>query len=167
VTSWPPPPKLRRQVERGEQTRLIVGPVVREGRDLPKLRASQLSALEEAFDMGGWTVYIDELQIAADRRLMNLGAPIEKLLIAARDKGVSVVTSFQAPRWVPRSASDQSTYLFVFFTRDDDVVNRLAEMAGRPKTEIRGAIRGLPDHGVLVFSRDPRAPLVITMAPKV
>lgn len=167
VPTWPPPKKLLKQVERGEPTRLIVGPAVRTTEDLPKLRATFAAALRDVFDQGGWTLYVDELQIAADRRLMNLTGSIEQILIAARDKGVSMVTSFQRPANVPRSAADQATFIFVFYTRDTDVVNRIAEMVGRPRPEIRGAVRGLSPHTFLVFSRDPRAPIIISQAPKV
>ena len=85
---------------------------------------------------------------------------------AARDRGVSVVSSFQAPRWVPRAASDQSTHLFVWYTRDDDVVKRIAEMMGRPKGEVRGAISELDPFCVLHVSKNPREPMTALWVPE-
>lgn len=166
IDSWPPPRDVWRQIEEGEPARLIVGPVVQGRADLPKLRKAIGDALDAAFDLGGWTVYLDELQIAADARLMGLAGPIERNLIAARDKGVSMVQSYQRPSNVPRASSEMSTWLALWYTRDVDTVNRLAEMTGRPKPEIRGAMRGLEDHTILLFSRNPRDPIVATRAPR-
>ncbi|MGH7484333.1 MAG: hypothetical protein ACREMY_01860, partial [bacterium] len=137
---WPPSRDDRKAINEGRPVRLIVGPIIRSKDDLPKQKATLAAALDGAFDEGGWTVYIDELQLAADRRMLNLMSQIERNLIAARDRGVSMVTSFQRPAYVPRAASDQSAWMFVAYTRDVDVVNRIAEMAGRPKAEIRGAV---------------------------
>lgn len=167
VETWPPPKHIRRSIEEGSPARLIVGPVVRQRSDRAKLRTTLDDALRGAFDTGGWTVYVDELQIAADRRLMGLGASIEEILIAARNKKVSMVSSFQRPANVPRSASEMSTWLIFWRTRDVDVVNRLAEMAGRSKNEIRGAVRALEANAVLVFSQNPNDPIIVTRAPRV
>lgn len=164
VDAWPPPKAILRQIEEGQPARLIVGPVVQRRADLPKLRAAIKAALESAFDTGGWTMYVDELQVAA--RHMRLDDNITQNLIAARDKGVSMVTSFQRPANVPRAASEMSTWLVLWRTRDVDVVNRLGEMAGRPKSEIRGAMRALEQNAVLLFSQNPDEPIVATRAPR-
>lgn len=163
---WPPPKDIRKRIEEGHPARLLVGSMVKGTEDLPKLRRQVGLALRDAFNEQGWTVYVDELQIVADRRLMNLGASIERNLIAARDRKVSMVMSFQRPANVPRSAAEMSTWFVVLYTRDRDTVDRLAEMAGRPTAEMRGMIKGLPQYCVLVFSRDPRAPVIVTKAKK-
>jgi hypothetical protein len=164
--SWPPPRDVRRRVERGEPARLIVGPVIRTRDDLPKQKQVFERALDGAFDEGGWTTFVDELQLMADRRMLGLTTSIERIMIAARDRGVSMVTSFQRPANVPRAAADQATWLAVWFTRDVDVVNRLAEMVGRPKAEIRGAVGGLERYSMLLFSRNPSEPIRVIRPPK-
>jgi hypothetical protein len=161
---WPPNKETREQIEEGYPARLIIGRSVKTTDDLPALRKEMALVLRDAFNEQGWTVYLDELQIIADRRIMNLGASVERNLIAARDRGVSMVMSFQRPANVPRSASEMSTWFIVLYTRDRDTVSRLAEMAGRPNAEMRGLINGLPQYAVLVFSRDPRAPVIVTKA---
>ncbi len=166
IASWPPPKEVWRDIEEGRPARLIVGAVVRTRDELPALRQAASDALDAAFDMGGFTVYVDELQIAADPRMMKLAGQIERNLIAARDKGVSMVTSYQRPANVPRSASEMSRWLAFWYTRDVDVVNRLAEMAGRSKAEIRGAVRALEENAILLFSQNPNDPIVATRAPK-
>lgn len=163
---WPPSREIRKQIEEGQPARLIVGDRVRTTRDLPKLRRQIGLALRDAYDEEGWTVYCDELQIIADRRFMGLGASIERNLIAARDRKVSMVMSYQRPANVPPAAAEMSTWFITLYTRDRDVVARLAEMAGRYSGEMRGMIRGLPQYCVLVFSRDPRAPIIVTKADK-
>lgn len=165
--SWPPSRKVYQRIEEGSPVRLIVGPVVRKREDLPRLRSTIAEALGDAFDQGGWTVYIDELQITADPRMMGLAGSVEQLLIAARSKGVSVVSSFQRPANVPRAASDQARWVAVWYTRDVDVANRLAEMVGRQKAEIRGALRGLDEHALLLFSQNPNDPIIVTRPPRV
>lgn len=165
VSQWPPPRKILGQIERGEPTRLIVGTRLRTPADRPKLRGLLADTIGGVFEQGGWTMYVDELQIAADRRLMNLTGGIEECLIAARDRGVSVVTSFQRPANVPRSASEMSTYLWVWYTRDRDTVDRIAHMMGRPKEEVRGAMSALGPFDVMVVSNNPHDPMMFTNVP--
>lgn len=165
-SQWPISREMRKRIEEGSPARLIVGPIIRTKEDLPKQRQTFQAALDGAFDEGGWTVYLDELQLMADRRMLGLTVSIERILIAARDRGVSLVSSFQRPANVPRSASDQSTWIAVYYTRDIDVVARISEMVGRPRAEIRGAVGGLERYSLLLFSRNPSDPIRVIRPPK-
>lgn len=165
-SEWPLSNKQWRDVEEGKPCRVIIGAGIQSLEDLPLLKQEIATALRDAYNQKRWTVYIDELQLVADRRLMNLSANVEVNLIAARNRGVSIVSSFQRPAHVPRSASEMSTWFIVFYTRDRDTVDRLAEMAGRPTPEIRGMIQGLSPYCTLIFSRNPREPVIITRAPE-
>lgn len=164
-SDWPPNKKVRKAIEEGKPARLIIGSTLKTADDLPRLRQQLSKALLDSFNERGWTVYIDELQIAADRRMMGLMTSIERNLIAARDRKVSMVGSFQRPAYVPKAASEMSTWFVVFYTRDREVVRRIAEMAGRPTEEVRGMVEGLPEFCVLLFSRNPRDPVIVTSAP--
>lgn len=164
-SEWPLSSRQWRDIEEGKPCRIIVGAGIQSLEDLPLLKQEIATVLRDAYNQKRWTVYIDELQLVADRRLMNLSARVEVNLIAARNRGVSIVSSFQRPANVPRSASEMSTWFIVFYTRDRDTVDRLAEMAGRPTPEIRGMIKGLPDYCTLIFSRNPREPVIVTRAP--
>lgn len=166
-SSWPPGKQVYKDIEEGKPARLIIGGNVSSTEDLPKLRREIAAVLRDSFNQQGWTVYIDELQIVADQRLMKLGASVERNLIAARSRKVSMVMSFQRPANVPRSASEMSTWFMVLYTRDRDTVDRLAEMSGRPTGEMRGYVKGLEEYSVLLFSRNPREPVVVTRARKV
>jgi len=162
LPAWPPPKEAYKAMREGRPVKYLVGPVVRVPEDVIQQVAVQAAALQGAFSDTGWTVYVDELQLLADRRMMGLGVHVERLLISARDKAVSVVTSFQRPANVPRTASDQAAWLAISYTRDVDVVNRLAEMLGRPKAEIRGVMNGLDPYTWLIVGRNPREPYRVT-----
>ena len=153
----------------GEPFRAIVGPISHTTSDERRLQRYLRDTLEEVYNYGGWTVAVDEFQILADPRLMGLGKEAERLLIAARDKGVSLVTLFQAPRWVPRAATDQCEWICVGLTRDKDVVERLSEILGRSRAEIAGAIEGLAsrEYSWLMARNNPREPLIVTRPPRV
>ena len=167
LSSWPGERKLAEQVasndEDGLPSRFIVGPRVHTEADYERLTTVTDQAMKGAYEMGGWTVYADELQIMTDPRMMNLRARADKILIAARDKGLSFVSSYQAPSWVTPHAAKMSTWVAVSYTRDTDVVNRLAEVLGRPKAEIRGALTGLDKFSWLIVGRDPREPYRVTL----
>ncbi len=167
LSTWPPPRKFWRDVEGGKPARFIVGQHCHRTEDYGPLAATLKRCVDDVFAAGGFTLYVDELEIAA--RFMKLAATIELFLIAARNKGISVVTAFQRPAYVPTTASSQTSWFATFYTRDIDVVGRLAEMAGRPKHEMRGMVRGLAamPYSLLLFSRDPRMPVVVTKPPKV
>ena len=164
---WPPGKQTRKDIEQGKPARLIVGSGLGNIENLPTLRSQISQALDDSYNERGWTVYIDEAQIVADRRLMNLTGKIERNNIAARDRKVSMVASFQRPAHVPRTTGEMSTWFFVYYTRDIDTVGRIAEMAGRERAVVRGMVAGLPEYYVLLFSRNPRDPVRITVAPKV
>ncbi len=166
VSKWPLPNEYKTDIEEGKPCRLIVGISLQTEKDFDQLRELLRKTYSGAFESGGWTLYCDELQIASDQ--MGLRKQLERILIAGRDRGVSFISSFQAPRWVPRAASDQATHMWVWYTRDDDVVKRLAEMMGRPKDEVREAVAGLGrlDHSVIVTSRNPSVPMLVTVPPK-
>lgn len=158
---------LDEDTRKNRSSRFVIGPVIDRGSDIPRLKKAMADALDGAFDMGGWTVYLDELQVAADRRMMNLSAQVDKLLVSARSKGVSVVLSFQQPKWVTSASLTQPSWLGTTFTRDIDTVNRIAELMGRSKAEIRGALKGLPRYYWLIVGNNPQAPLVVTKPAKV
>lgn len=167
LTTWPGDKKMSSMIDEneknGEPSRYIVGGKARTLAEQGQLRDTLKGALDSAWSMGGWTVYADELQILTDRRMMNLQSECDRMLVAARDRGVSFVSSYQAPAWVTPHASRQATWVAVSYTRDAAVVDRLAEILGRPKPEIRGALQGLDRFSWLVVGRDPREPYRVTI----
>ncbi|MFC8719753.1 ATP-binding protein [Kitasatospora sp. NPDC057198] len=165
LLEWPPPRQVYEQIAEGRPARFIVGGKTRTLADRALLEQLLREVMNGVFESRGWTVYADEFQLLADRKMMNLGAQAELLLIAARDKGISFVTSYQAPAWVPTAASRQATWVVVWPTRDVNVVKALAEIIGRDWRMVQEAVRALPPYHVLVANRNPHDPLIITKAP--
>lgn len=170
LSRWPGVRSMARRVDdnddHGRPSRFIVGPVVHTERDRAALRETCRQALTDAFDMGGWTVVADELQVLTDPRLMGLREHADNLLIAARAKAVSFVSAYQSPRYVTPAAAQQASWVAVAYTRDKEVVGQLADVLGRPRAEIRGAMDGLADFAWMVVGRSPREPIRLTIPRK-
>jgi len=164
---WPPPRRFWSDVEEGRPARRIVGKVCQTTDDYPVLAGQLRRCLDDVFAAGRFTLYVDELEVLA--RFMKLSTRLELFLIAARNKGTSVMSSYQRPSWVPTSAANQTTWFGTFYTRDMDVLTRLGEMAGRPRRQMQGMVRGLGalEHSMLLFSRRPRDPVIATRMPYV
>lgn len=166
ITSWPPPSKVRDDIAEGKPARLIVGGSTRTRAEMTRLAELMTQAIEGVRAEGGWTIYADEFQLLADRRMYGLDKEIETLLIAARSRGTSVVTAFQAPAWVPKAGTRQATFVVMWPTRDRVMIKTVAEAMGRPWHELAEAVDELPPYHVLVIPKRIRAPMVLAHAPK-
>ena len=166
LTSWPPDSKVRDDIAEGKPARLIVGGSTRTKEHQRKLADLMRESVEGVRSEGGWTIYADEFQLLADRRMYGLDKEIEGLLIAARSRGTSVVTAFQAPAWVPKAGTRQATFVVIWPTRDRVMIKTVAEAMGRPWHELAEAIDELPPYHVLVIPKRIRAPMVLAHAPK-
>ena len=166
LTRWPPPGKDRDRIAEGQPARYIIGGPVRTRQEMERHAALMRQAVEGCRAEGGWTIYADEFQLLADRRMYGLDKEIEALLISARSRGTSVVTAFQAPAWVPKAGTRQATYVVMWPTRDRTMIKTVAEAMGRPWKELSAAVDELPPFHVLVIPKRIRAPMVLTHAPK-
>ena len=167
IKAWPPPSKIRDEIAEGKPARLIVTGTTRTRRDMAKLVDLMQESIEGARSEGGWTVYCDEFQILADQRMFALGVPVEQMLISARSAGTSVVTSFQAPSWVPLAGTRQASFTVMLKTADKTMIQRVAEAVGRDWLELKDALGEVPKYHELVIPQDIHAPMVLTHAPKV
>ena len=167
LPKWPGKKAMAKTVSvndgEGTPSRFVIGSSARTKAEKLQLVETMRNAIDDAYEMGGWTVYADKLAILTDPRHFNLRQQVDEMLIAARDRGLSFVGSFQGPAWVTPQASRQATWVAVSYTRDREVVDRLAEIMGRPKAEIRGALNGLERFSWLIVGRDPREPLRVTI----
>jgi len=163
IRTWPPPDRIRKAIADGRGARLVVGGGIRTPADWTLLERTVGECLDAVFVEGGWTTFLDELQVSA--QMMGHSLRIQRNMVAARSKGVSMVTAYQAPSWVPTAASRQSTWLALWGTRDEAVIKSLAEKAGRPKTEMMELLRNLPEYHVAIIGLRPKDPIVITHPP--
>jgi hypothetical protein len=168
ISRWPISHEYRKMMQEGKPVRLIVGAGGRTPKARTARRELQLQVLEAAHQEGAWTIAIPDLALLTDRRFGGAGDKVTELLLTARSAKVSVVTEYQRPAGVPREAADQATFLATSYTRDVDTVARLAEMLGRSRVQMRGAVRGLGQAPFtwIVVSRRPRDPLIVTKPPK-
>jgi hypothetical protein len=167
IMTWPPPSKVRDEIAEGKPARLIVGGSVRTDRDKKQLVQVMHDAVAGIRAEGGWTCYADEFQLLADRRMYGLDKPVEEMLVSARSRGTSVVTSFQAPAWVPKAATRQATFCVLWPTRDINMIKAVAESMGRTWQDLQAAVKELPSYHVLVIPKRVHAPMVLTKAPRI
>lgn len=167
IKSFPLPRKIKNDIAEGRPARLIIGGSARTDAEESHLREQMRLAIAMARQQGGWTIYCDEFQVLADLRMFNLGKPIEQLLITARKNRTSVMTSFQAPAWVPKASTRQSSFIAMWPTRDINMIKNVAEAAGRPWRQLAEAVYALPKYHVLIIPSDVHAPLVLVHPPKV
>lgn len=166
ITAWPLSGEMWDRITEGLPLQLIVGGTTDTNAEVAKLVRLMRQAIEGVRAAGGFTLYADEFQILADQRMYGLGKDTELMLVAARRKGTSVVTSFQAMSWVPKAATRQASFVVMWPTRDEDMIKAVARTMGRRWQDIVAAVHELPEFHVLVIPKKINAPIVITMAPQ-
>jgi hypothetical protein len=166
IKAWPPSNRVRDRIAEGKPARLIVGGGVRTKAEMQKLSELMHQAIEGCRAEGGWTIYADEFQLLADRRMYGLDKEIEALLIAARSRGTSVVTAFQAPAWVPKAGTRQASFVVMWPTRDRVMIKTVAEAMGRAWHDLADAVDMLPPFHVLVIPKRIRDPMILTHPPR-
>jgi hypothetical protein len=167
-TKWPLSREQLKDIEDGKPMRLLIGGTGMEA--LKRLKRYDLckKVLSSMLVEGGWTVLATDLKILTHPKFGGLWDEVEELTLLARERAVSVVTDMQRVSGQPRESTDQATWMAIGYTRDVDAVNRLGEMMGRSRAEMRGALSALGDlkYGFLVVNRDPRSPIIVTRPEK-
>jgi hypothetical protein len=139
IKSWPPSVLQRSRTFRwGGLTRddpktilqWRYEPMVTKRAQLATVRKTNETLLTWLFGKRNWRIFIADLQIYSDRRLMNLGAEIEQLILTIRKLESSVWLDAQAPRWIPSAVKDQPTHLLIWRNRNEDVMKDLARATG-------------------------------------
>lgn len=128
---------------------LRLEPPVKKTEDLAKVRVAFAKALQHAFRTGNVTLYVDELQVTADPRMMGLGKLIEADLLMGRSRNLSIVSSIQVPRWAPRAAYDQASHVLMWRQRDKPALNRIGEISGVDTLSVTKAVKELEFHEFL------------------
>jgi hypothetical protein len=157
--------RIMRNIDEGKPARVIVGGSSRTDAE-DKAQVQLLSdALTWARHSGGWTVYFDEFELASSQRMMNLRDQIDRMLISARDAGISVVTSYQAQAWVSHHAVRQARKVTVW-PQDGDMLKAVSQAMGRDHKDVAIACDELPAwHSITVPQGKRGGPMVITRPP--
>lgn len=144
IVKWPAPPP-----DRQGNRRVVLWPVTRSAENRPKARAAFREALRSIFEKeGNWTVYVDELFLAADPKWYGLRDELERIWQQGRSLGISLVVSTQRPsglHGVPPAAYTQQSHLFAFLTPDRRDAERLGEIAGLDRKDTQAQLTGLPE----------------------
>ena len=157
---------IHKRIDDGLDAKVIVGG----GADSVAQDAANLALMRDAIlysrFSGGWTLYVDEFELLSSQRMNNQGALIERMLITARLKKTSVVTTFQAPAWISQHATRQARRAVKWPTGDRNMIKKLAEAMGRDWRELGQAVDQLPPFHTITVPRGSRHPMVITSAPE-
>lgn len=90
----------------GKNSRLLIVP------EFTKQKVVAANVFDTIWQMGGWTIVIDELFYAHD--VLGMKGFIDMLLTQGRSKKISVVVGMQRPVNVTRFALSEATHIFSF-----------------------------------------------------
>ena len=170
TSRWPLPREMRQRLRDEEPLHVIVGNAGRTEKQWAANSQLMRRVVRDVFVQGRWTLLADEGIILAHRQFVDAGENLDRLFIAARDRKLSLVYGVQhtslgrtGPAALP--AFSQSTWVAVARTRDERLQDRLAEICGRPKAEMRGLVSALPRFWFAVMGLDPYEPVRLVKAP--
>lgn len=144
IQDWPPPEP------RDLYNRVVFWPPIGKMKHVGLQKRRFASALMDIYEAGGWCVYFDEARYLT--QFLNLQSLAELLWLQGRSLGISLVCSTQRPYWIPLSAYDQATHLFIWRDSDERNIKRLCEMASVDNATIREAISSLDTHEFLYIN---------------
>ena len=152
--SWPPAaPVLEMMLydhkEKGLPLIRRYQPLPRKPEDFITIRRKCARILRWMFGTKGWTLFIPDLQVVTDPGMMGLGKEVDQLIITTRKRGSSVWLDAQAPRWIPRSCSDNTSHLLLWRNRDEASVRRLAQIVGLDFKTLITMFRSMDYHDAL------------------
>lgn len=144
IRSWPPPEP------RELYNKILFWPPIAKMGHIQKQRDAFRLALMDIYEAGHWCVYYDEARYLT--QFLNLQTASELLWLQGRSLKISLVCGTQRPYWIPLSAYDQASHLFIWRDSDERNVKRLCEMASVNSAVIRDAIGSLDKHDFLYIN---------------
>ena len=158
--------RIHKSIDDGGDAKIIVGHGADSLADDLRNQRLMRDAIQYTRHSGGWTLYVDEFELLSSPRMFNQGPEIERMLITARRKRTSVITSFQSPAWISQHAVRQSRRAVKFSTGSRDMIKKMAEGMGRDWRDLGAAIDQLPPFHTLTIPRGKRHCMIITSAPE-
>jgi energy-coupling factor transporter ATP-binding protein EcfA2 len=95
-----------------------------------KSREKIFKAMQRAFQQGHCAIYIDEVRQVGEKKYFGLEAQLKYFWLFGRKRGITIIGSSQAPRFLPSEFYDQSKAHFLFKNRDRRAMKRIAEISG-------------------------------------
>lgn len=137
ITHWPP---------KRWQDKVLLWP--RPEKSIRETVKVQREVFQEALDAmwteRNWTIIVDEEHYAATK--LGLGDDIATLLHQGRSSGITMVNGTQRPAWVPVVTYSSASHGFLWRTTDAKDLDRLANLGGIDKRELRDNLLSLGKH---------------------
>lgn len=144
IPTWPPP------APREAFPRVVLWPPVEKMEYTQVQRQVFAGAMADIYERGKWCVYWPEGRYMSE--YLGLRPFAEVFWQQGRTLKISFVVDTQRPRWIPLSAYDQATHLFIWKDNDEGNVQRVSEMAGMDRRTVYRAVMSLDKHSFLYIN---------------
>jgi hypothetical protein len=161
------PKEIQKALDEERPVSIIVGSGTRTRADDEANRVLMGQAVEYARESGGWTVIVDEHQVASDPRMYRIGPEIARMAVSAASDKTSVEVCMQYVSWSEKAPLRQATFVSFWHSRSKDLFQKLALEVGRDWRELAQIADELPKYYVATLSDDLRAPVIVTRPPKI
>lgn len=164
------PRDLRRIIDDPEDTRpvrIVVGLDARTRESDQANRELLEASMEYARASRGWSVYVDEHQVATDPRMFGLGPIVARMAVSAASAKTSILTSMQYMSWSEKAPVRQASLISLHKTKSRDLLRKLAEETGRDWQELASIVDEFARFDVMTLSDDLRSPVVVVRPPKI
>jgi len=162
------PRDIQKALDEGKQpVRLIVGVGTRTRESDAANRELMSQAVEYAREAGGWTLVVDEHQVASDPRMYRIGPDIARMAVSAASDKTSVEVCMQYVSWSEKAPIRQASLVSFWHSKSQDLFKRLALEIGRDWRELAAISDELPEFYVATVSDKSRSPVVVTKPPEI
>lgn len=118
--------------------------------DTDQQRRAFTKALDQIYQVGGWTVYIDEVLVLA--RDLSMERILNRMWTQAASNDVTMVAGTQRPRGVPLNMLEQSEWFALWKVAEREDRDRAAELLGAQRTMAQEAMVRLPRYEFLLVN---------------
>ena len=160
--------KIHKRLQDGDgPVRIVVGLPTRSRNDDEANRQLITDAVEYVRGSRGWTLLVDEHQVATDPRIYRIGPQVARMAISAASAKTSVMTTMQYLSWSEKAPVRQASLISMWKTKSRDLLRKLSEEVGRDWQQLALITDELEKYDMVTVSDDLRAPVVVTRPPKV
>ena len=161
------PKDIQKALDEGQRpVRLIVGTGTRTREDDEANRTLMSQAVEYARQSGGWTLVVDEHQVASDPRMYRIGPEIARMAVSAASDKTSVEVCMQYVAWSEKAPIRQASFVSFWHNKSQDLFKRLGLEIGRDWHELAAISDELPEFYIATVCDKSRAPILVTRPPE-
>jgi hypothetical protein len=159
--------KIEKDIDEGRPARIVVGVATRSRADDAANKQLMSDAIEYTRETAGWSLLVDEHQVATDPRMYKIGPQIARMAISAASAGTSVITTMQYLSWSEKAPVRQASLMSIWKTKSPDLLRKLSEECGKDWRQLAQIVNELDRYDMVTLSDDTRSPIVITRPPKI